>query len=271
MWDWVKKNPGLVTGWVTATLAWAIIILGYVQTRGRETGTVAGLTTRVEQIEPEIKRITPLESKTQELSDILNREIIPALKAINERVAALPWVEQIEPEIKRITPLESKTQELSDILNREIIPALKAINERVAALPWVTEKVPRLEDELAPIRVLIAARLMERPLDVFFAVDRAEPRSDSLGVLRLNVAWLGLNPKTKIVLQGHADESGTAEYNAALAELRAETVKAFLVSAGVAADRISTTVYGKETPAVLGNDEAARKWNRRVHFAISEW
>jgi len=104
--------------------------------------------------------------------------------------------------------------------------------------------------------------------DVFFDYDQATIRDDQKAALNDNVGWLKGNTGAKVLLEGHCDERGTAEYNLALGERRAKTVKDYLIAAGVAADRVSIISYGKERPFVLGHDESAWKWNRRGHFVI---
>jgi len=104
--------------------------------------------------------------------------------------------------------------------------------------------------------------------DVFFDFDKASIRDDQKAALNDNVGWLKGNTGAKVLLEGHCDERGTAEYNLALGERRAKAVKDYLVAAGVAADRVSTISYGKERPFVLGHDESAWKWNRRGHFVL---
>lgn len=104
--------------------------------------------------------------------------------------------------------------------------------------------------------------------DVFFDFDKSNIRDDQKTALGDNVGWLKANAGAKLLVEGHCDERGTAEYNLALGERRAKTVKDYLVAAGIAADRISTISYGKERPFVLGHDESAWKWNRRGHFVI---
>jgi peptidoglycan-associated lipoprotein len=97
--------------------------------------------------------------------------------------------------------------------------------------------------------------------DVFFDFDKKAALND-------NVGWLKGNAGAKVLVEGHCDERGTAEYNLGLGERRAKAVKDYLIAAGVAADRISTISYGKERPFVLGHDESAWKWNRRGHFVL---
>jgi peptidoglycan-associated lipoprotein len=104
--------------------------------------------------------------------------------------------------------------------------------------------------------------------DVFFDFDRSAIRNEQKAALNDNAGWLKANSGAKIILEGHCDERGTAEYNLALGERRAKAVKDYLVGVGIAADRISTISYGKERPFVLGHDESAWKWNRRAHFVV---
>ncbi len=104
--------------------------------------------------------------------------------------------------------------------------------------------------------------------DVFFDYDKASVRDDQKAALNDNIGWLKVNTGAKVLLEGHCDERGTAEYNLGLGERRAKAVKDYLIAAGIAADRISTISYGKERPFVLGHDESAWKWNRRGHFVI---
>jgi peptidoglycan-associated lipoprotein len=104
--------------------------------------------------------------------------------------------------------------------------------------------------------------------DVFFDYDNATIPDDQKAAISADVAWLQAHPGTKVVVEGHCDERGSEEYNLGLGERRAQTVKAFLVAAGIATDRISTVSYGKERPFVLGHDEKDWKWNRRAHLDV---
>ena len=104
--------------------------------------------------------------------------------------------------------------------------------------------------------------------DVFFDFDKSNIRDDQKAALNDNVGWLKGNAGAKLLIEGHTDERGTAEYNLGLGERRAKSVKDYLIAAGIAADRVSTISYGKERPFVLGHDESAWKWNRRGHFTI---
>jgi peptidoglycan-associated lipoprotein len=107
---------------------------------------------------------------------------------------------------------------------------------------------------------------------VFFAFDKSVVSPSEAAKLDRQVAWLAQNDNTcvRIVVEGHCDARGTSEYNLGLGKRRAEAVKAYLVSKGIAADRIDTVSYGKERPAVVGSDEAAYAKNRRGVTVVIE-
>ena len=98
---------------------------------------------------------------------------------------------------------------------------------------------------------------------VFFAYDSSALTAAATDSLDTQIAWLKKNPKVSVIVQGHCDERGTREYNLALGERRANAVRNYLVSQGIASDRVSTISYGKERPVVLGSNETAWAQNRR--------
>ena len=104
---------------------------------------------------------------------------------------------------------------------------------------------------------------------VFFALDSSVIDSEGQGTLARQAEWLKSNSSTNITVEGHADERGTREYNIALGERRATAAKNYLVGQGVPAGRISTISYGKERPAVTGNDEGAWAQNRRAVTVVA--
>ena len=81
-------------------------------------------------------------------------------------------------------------------------------------------------------------------------------------IMKKYVTWV-------VTLEGHCDERGTAEYNLALGDRRALAVKNYMVSLGIAADRLKTVSYGSEFPFAPGHDEEAWKQNRRAHFMLT--
>jgi peptidoglycan-associated lipoprotein len=104
---------------------------------------------------------------------------------------------------------------------------------------------------------------------VFFDYDKADLRQDSRNVLSKNAeTMLKSQASAKVSIEGHCDERGSAEYNLALGERRAKSVMQYLITLGVQPDRLSVVSYGKEKPAVQGNDVAAWAKNRRAEFVI---
>lgn len=98
---------------------------------------------------------------------------------------------------------------------------------------------------------------------VFFDYDQFNLKPDAVRTLQRQAAWMQRNANVRLIIEGHADERGTREYNIALGNRRAVAVRDQLQSLGVAGTRLSTISYGKERPAVVGSNEAAWSQNRR--------
>jgi len=101
------------------------------------------------------------------------------------------------------------------------------------------------------------------PDRVFFATNESILTTRSRDTLRKQATWLRKNPEVNVVLEGHADERGTREYNLALGERRANAAKDYLMTYGVSSDRISVISYGKERPVDSGSNPLAWSKNRR--------
>ena len=99
---------------------------------------------------------------------------------------------------------------------------------------------------------------------VFFETDRSNIRADQRSVLDRQAGWMRQHQQVQVTVEGHADERGTRDYNLALGERRANAAKNYLVSLGVAANRVTTVSYGKERPRALGSNEQAWAQNRRA-------
>lgn len=104
---------------------------------------------------------------------------------------------------------------------------------------------------------------------IFFATDSSVVDSEGQSALDRQAAWLKSNESVNVTLEGHADERGTREYNIALGERRATAAKNYLVGQGISASRINTISYGKERPAVTGNDDSSWSQNRRAVTVIA--
>ena len=104
---------------------------------------------------------------------------------------------------------------------------------------------------------------------VLFAVDQSNLSDAARGVLAGQARWMQGNPDYAVIIEGHADEQGTREYNLALGARRASAVQNYLISQGVSAARLRTVSYGKERPLEICSDEACYSQNRRAVTVLS--
>ena len=99
-----------------------------------------------------------------------------------------------------------------------------------------------------------------------FEYDKASLSGDAKKKVQANVDWMKSHGNSKLQIEGHCDARGSIEYNLSLGERRAQSVKSFMTSLGVAANRLSIISYGKEKPLVNGDSEADMAKNRRANF-----
>ena len=104
---------------------------------------------------------------------------------------------------------------------------------------------------------------------VFFAIDQSSLSPEGMDLLNSQATWLMTNGDYEIIVEGHADEQGTRDYNVALGARRANSVKEYLNSLGVAASRIQTVSYGKERPIEICSNESCYSVNRRAVTVLS--
>jgi peptidoglycan-associated lipoprotein len=139
----------------------------------------------------------------------------------------------------------------------------EAVPEPVVALPPVVREDPIASASLDDLN-------RNSPLKpAFFDYDSSELNAEGQKALTENAGVLKRFPTWAITIEGHCDERGTAEYNLALGERRAVAARAYLVSLGIAADRLRVVSYGKEFPFDPAHTEAAFAKNRRAHFVIT--
>jgi peptidoglycan-associated lipoprotein len=100
-------------------------------------------------------------------------------------------------------------------------------------------------------------------------VDQSTISDEGRGILTGQAAWLKANPDYAVIIEGHADEQGTREYNLALGARRAASAQNFLISQGIPASRMRTISYGKERPIEICSDEACYSKNRRAVTVLS--
>jgi peptidoglycan-associated lipoprotein len=101
---------------------------------------------------------------------------------------------------------------------------------------------------------------------IYFDFDQSTIKTEFRTALNGHAAYLSQNPSARIVLEGHADERGTREYNIALGERRGNAVSRYLVVQGVSVDAIEVVSFGEERPVNAGQDSASWSENRRVEI-----
>ncbi len=104
--------------------------------------------------------------------------------------------------------------------------------------------------------------------NIYFDFDKSNIRPDAREILKANSEIFLKNSDSKIVIEGHCDERGTAEYNMALGERRAQEAKQYLINLGIDASRMQTISYGKEKPLDTRSTEEAWSINRRAQFVL---
>jgi peptidoglycan-associated lipoprotein len=142
-----------------------------------------------------------------------------------------------------------------------------------------TPPTPVSEPQPVPVEPAAADSLNSKDLDelnknspfqpLFFGLDQAEVSAEGQQVLQANAEIMKKYASWVITIEGHADERGTAEYNLALGERRALAARDYLISLGIAADRLRTVSYGKEFPFDPARTEEAYALNRRAHFVVT--
>jgi peptidoglycan-associated lipoprotein len=160
------------------------------------------------------------------------------------------------------------------VKSTEVPPAPEAVAPTAVEEGIVTEPVDpgvRETDPLVAMAPPGIAATMEQPSlfpDIRFDFDKSFIREDAKPVLMRIAEHMKGSPAASLLIEGHCDERGTAEYNMALGERRAEAAKRYLVSLGVRQGAISTVSFGKEKPLDPRHNEEAWAKNRRAHFVL---
>jgi peptidoglycan-associated lipoprotein len=123
-------------------------------------------------------------------------------------------------------------------------------------------------DQEQSAKVEAAAKAEVNIRDINFDFDQSNIRPDAREILKANADILLKKGAAQITIEGYCDERGTAEYNMALGERRAQEAKKYLVNLGMKASQIKTISYGEERPLDPGHDEDAWAKNRRAHFVV---
>jgi OmpA-OmpF porin, OOP family len=130
------------------------------------------------------------------------------------------------------------------------------------------EAKPEVKAEAKAPAPAPAAAVVTRLDSIYFDFDKYSLKPEAKEILKKNAEWLLKNQDKKIVVEGHCDERGTAEYNMALGQRRADNAAMYLVDLGVAKDRVTTISYGKERPVCMEANEQCWSKNRRGDFIV---
>ncbi len=124
------------------------------------------------------------------------------------------------------------------------------------------------EQQASEINEIKEEKIVEVQDRVFFGYDSSNISNEAKEILNIQADWLMNNPKIQITIEGHCDERGTREYNIALGEKRAVSVKNYLIEKGIENSRIKTISFGKEKPAFFGNSQETHAKNRRAVVVV---
>ena len=147
--------------------------------------------------------------------------------------------------------------------------SLRAYNDSVAAAEAEARRLTaEAAAEAARQRAIAAARTTLGEM-VFFDYDESEIRDDAATDLRAKVGILRASPQVQLRIEGHADERGSTEYNIALGNRRAESIRQFLTGFGLSENRFEIVSFGEGRPLAQGSNEATWARNRRGQFVIT--
>jgi len=170
---------------------------------------------------------------------------------------------------------EKKTVVKDEAIQEQTAPAAQTAQQDNEAARQVKEQADRERalreqaerEQAAKAKAAATAEVNIR--DINFDFDQSNIRPDAREILKANADILLKKGAAQIAIEGYCDERGTAEYNMALGERRAQEAKKYLVNLGMEASQIKTISYGEERPLDPGNNEDAWANNRRAHFVIN--
>ena len=202
-------------------------------------GIGAGCAKRV--VHSEATPFTPFKTETKAAS------VKPEEKPLEKPIVSPPDASSVQERERKI-----REETLRDEALRE-----KALREQA------------LRDEAAQREASAREAALKKTIleSIYFDYDQAILREDQKETMMKNAQWLKGNPQARIKIEGNCDERGTAEYNLALGQRRADNAKVFLEGLGISPKRMQTISYGFERPLHPGHDEAAWAKNRRVDFS----
>ena len=161
----------------------------------------------------------------------------------------------------------SGTQQVSPAATTTYTLTAKGAGGTQTATATVTVNAPPPPAPPPPAPTVTEEELFAQNVkDIYFDYDKSDIRASDQPSIQADVAFLQQHPNINFTIEGHCDERGSTEYNLALGDNRASSVKNALVAGGIAADRIKTVSLGKEKPCCTESNEACWQQNRRGHF-----
>jgi peptidoglycan-associated lipoprotein len=207
-------------------------------------------------------------------------------RMIGDVRGAAPGVQLLLTRARRVDPPQARVLPAPPAVESAPAPESPAAPEPPATPEPVATEEPATQPDPVQIAAVIpseepqaAETPAERPkvedfvpaIDmrtVYFDFDTATLRADALDALATNATWLKEHAELQVMIEGHCDEVGTPEYNQALGDRRAESVRATLTASGIEADRLATISYGKERPVCTEATDECHKLNRHVEFKV---
>ena len=159
-------------------------------------------------------------------------------------------------------------------VNTDSIAKARAADSAAQAQAAAAAEAKRKADSIAAAPAAeaaarAAALRAEMAYTVYFEFDKSALTDSGKKLLDRKIVVMNANPKLQIQIEGHTDERGSSEYNVALGNQRAASVKRYLTQHGIADGRITIISYGEEKPAQNGHDETSWSQNRRAEFVIT--
>jgi len=177
-----------------------------------------------------------------------------------EEIAAQEEAERARVEAeKRIKAEEEVRRKKAEIQRQKRVQEQRQEQERKEEIRRAEQR--RMQED-------IESRKRFEETNIYFDYNESTLRWDSQEELKIKAEWLRMHPGVNVIIEGHCDERGSAAYNIALGERRAETAKNFIVDLGIEPDRIETVSFGEERPVDPQSTEEAWSRNRRAHFVI---
>ncbi len=167
-----------------------------------------------------------------------------------------------EPSLSQASEDEAERQKEEESRLAEIKRQEELERQRVLEEGRLSEASAEAEREMA------AAMDMFENEDIYFSKGSYSLSSEAQELLEKKARWLKKNPEISVIIQGHTDEPGTAEYNLAFGARRGGEVKSSLIKMGILPSRLTVVSYGKESPSYKDRNKESRRKNRRVHFVI---